>query len=193
MRFTQKLSTWRPIGSRTWASQRKHYGTPKIQYGGDPPSWKSTLRHFSAEGGPIWIKFRRLVQNNMTTAVIWLKWKPDVEVQYGGRFGKFKGCHPRATYHIVGCCHLMNSLSRFQSHMPYCMVQSPGETMSRSCHIAGYKNSIRHIENRSSPYFIFWCLMQFRLWRAAAFTSSPIHFFLLHIYNESTQVPNTSH
>ena len=25
---------------------------------------------FSAEGGPIWIKFRRLVQNDMTTAVM---------------------------------------------------------------------------------------------------------------------------
>ena len=28
---------------------------------------------FSAEGGPIWIKFRRLVQNDMSTAVIWSK------------------------------------------------------------------------------------------------------------------------
>ena len=25
---------------------------------------------FSAEGGPIWIKFRRLVQNDMSTAVL---------------------------------------------------------------------------------------------------------------------------
>jgi len=46
---------------------------------------------FSAEGGPIWIKFRRLVQNDMST----------------------------------------------------------------TCHIAGCNNSIRHIENRFSPYFIF--------------------------------------
>jgi len=28
----------------------------------------------------------------------------------------------RATYHIAGCCHLVNSLSRFQSHMPHCRV-----------------------------------------------------------------------
>jgi len=28
--------------------------------------------------------------------------------------------------------------------------------MSRSCHIAGCKNSIRYIENRFSPYFIFF-------------------------------------
>ena len=36
-------------------------------------------------------------------------------------------CHPRATYHTAGCCHLVNSLSRLQSHMPHCRVQSPGE------------------------------------------------------------------
>jgi len=29
----------RPIGSRTQAFQRTHYWTPKIQDGGDPPSW----------------------------------------------------------------------------------------------------------------------------------------------------------
>jgi len=37
-------------------------------------------------------------------------------------------CHPSATYHIAGCCHLANSLSRFQkSHMPHYRVQSSGE------------------------------------------------------------------
>jgi len=46
---------------------------------------------FSAEGGPIWIKFRRLVQNDMSTAVIWPKSKPEVEFQYGGRLGEFNG------------------------------------------------------------------------------------------------------
>jgi len=44
---------------------------------------------FSAEGGPIWIIFRRLVQNDMPTAVIWSKSKPEVEFQYGGRLGEF--------------------------------------------------------------------------------------------------------
>jgi len=52
-----------------------------------------------------------------------------------------------------------------------------------TCHIAGCKNSICYIENRSSPYLIFWFLMQFRLWRAAAFVSSPIH--LLYFFNFS--------
>jgi len=61
---------WRPIGSRTRAFLRTHYWIRKIQDGWDPPSWKSTWRHFSVEGGPIWIKFRRLVQNDMSTAMI---------------------------------------------------------------------------------------------------------------------------
>ena len=36
-------------------------------------------------------------------------------------------CHLRVTCHFARCCHLVNSLSRFQSHMPHCRVQSPGE------------------------------------------------------------------
>jgi len=32
--------------------------------------------------------------------------------------------HPRATYHIAGCCHLVNSLSQFQSHMSHCRVRN---------------------------------------------------------------------
>ena len=39
---------------------------------------------FSAEGGPIWIKFRTLVQNDMRTAVILSKSKPELEFQNGG-------------------------------------------------------------------------------------------------------------
>jgi len=65
---------------------------------GPPKSKMAEIRHlenqqyaFSAEGGPIWIKFRRLVQNDMSTAVIWPKSKPEVEFQYGGRLGEFNG------------------------------------------------------------------------------------------------------
>jgi len=68
---------------------------------------------FSAEGGLIWIKFWRLVQNDISTAVMWSKSKPDVKFLYGGLLGEFNGFYPRATYHIAGCCHLVNSLSRF--------------------------------------------------------------------------------
>ena len=88
----------------------------------------------SAEGGPIWIKFRRLVQNDMSTAVIiWSKSKRDVEFLYGGRLGESHGmssqshlphyrvraatwriqCHdPRAMCHIAGCC-----TGRIQRHV----------------------------------------------------------------------------
>ena len=63
---------------------------------------------FSAEGGLIWIKFRRLVQNDMSTVVIWSKSKPDVEFQYGGRLGEFHG---------------MSS----HNHLPHCKVLPLGE------------------------------------------------------------------
>jgi len=63
---------------------------------------------FSAEGGPIWIKLRRLVQNDMSTAVMWSKSKPDIEFQYGGRLDEFNG---------------MSS----QSHVSHCRVLPLGE------------------------------------------------------------------
>ena len=63
---------------------------------------------FSAEGDPILIKFRRLVQNDMSTVVIWSKLKPDVEFQYGRRLREFHG---------------MSS----QSHGPHCKVLPLGE------------------------------------------------------------------
>ena len=56
---------------------------------------------FSAEGGPIWIKFRRLVENDMSTAVMWLKSKLDVEFQYGGRLGEFNGMSSHS--HVSHC------------------------------------------------------------------------------------------
>jgi len=63
---------------------------------------------FSAEGGSIWIKFRRLVQNDMLTVVMWSKSKPNVEFQYGRRLGEFHG---------------MSS----HSHLPHCRVLPPGD------------------------------------------------------------------
>jgi len=46
---------------------------------------------FSVDGGPIWIKFCLLVQNDMTIAVILSKSKPGVEFQYGRRLGEING------------------------------------------------------------------------------------------------------
>ena len=75
--------------------------------GAEEDSSDSDSSAFSAEGGPIWIKLRRLVQNDMTV-MIWPKSKPKVEFQYGGRLGKFNG---------------MPS----QSHLPHCRVLPPGK------------------------------------------------------------------
>ena len=52
------------IGSHTLAFQRTHYWTPEIQDGG---SRSAVLKidmtsYFSADGCPVWIKSRRLVQ-----------------------------------------------------------------------------------------------------------------------------------
>jgi len=41
--------------------------------------------YFPTVGGPIWMKVGLLVQNDMPTAVIWMKSKPEIELQYGGR------------------------------------------------------------------------------------------------------------
>ena len=99
----------RLTASRTSAFQRTCYWTPKIQDGGRSAILKIDMASFfSAEGGPIWIKFCRLVQNDMSTAVIWSRSKPDVEFQYGGRLGEFRG---------------MSS----QSHVSYCRVLPLGE------------------------------------------------------------------
>jgi len=56
---------------------------------------------FSAEGGPIWIKFCRLVQYDMSTAVIWPKLKPEVDSNMADVWANSMACHPRATCHVA--------------------------------------------------------------------------------------------
>ena len=93
-------------------------------------------------------------------AARWIQWhvisEAEAHITLQGAATWWIHCHDsRGTSHIAGCSHLAKS-------------------MSWSCHIAWCKNSIRHSENLFLPYFI---LMQFKLWRAAAFVSSPIHLF----------------
>ena len=94
-RFSQKLSnleiwcllmTYRKLCN--WAFQRTHYWIPKIAI-----LKIDMTSFFSAEYGPIWIKFQRLawMQNDMSTVVMWSKSKSHVEFQYGGRLGEFNG------------------------------------------------------------------------------------------------------
>ena len=96
---------------------------------------------FSAEGGPISIKFRRLVQNDMSTVVMWSKSKPGVEFQYGGGLGEFSGMSSQGYLpHLQGA-------ATWQIHC---------HDSRATCRITGCKYSIRHIENRYSPYFILF-------------------------------------
>ena len=111
---------------------------------------------FSPKGGPIWIKFRRLVQNDMSTAVMWSKSRPDVEFQYGRRLGEFNG---------------MSS----QSHVSHCRVLPLGEftatlqgvvTWRNQCHDLATLQGVRipsAILKIVLRYIFFWFLMQFRL------------------------------
>jgi len=49
----------------------------------------------------IWIKCRRLAQNDMSTTVMWSQSKPDVEFQYVGRLGEFSGMSSQS--HVSHC------------------------------------------------------------------------------------------
>ena len=109
-------------------------------------------------------------------------------------WGNWMACHTRDTCHIAGCCHLDNSMSRFQSYVSRCRVLPLGEftvtipdphatlqdavTWQNQCHDRG---ALQGVRIRSAIlkivfticYFLF--LVQFRLWWAAAVVSSPIH------------------
>jgi len=109
----------------------------------------------------------------MSTAVIWSKSKPDVEFHYGGRLGVWIQWHvipePRITLQGAATWWIHCHDSR------------------ATCHTAALQgvripSAILKIVSRHIWYF-FLFLMQFRIWRAVAFVSSPIHLFdLLHHY-----------
>jgi len=88
-----------------------------------------------------WSDLDKILQTgyDMSTAVMCGNGNHNVEFQYGGRLGEFNG---------------MSS----HSHVSYCKVLPLGEFT-----VTIPENSIRHIENRFSPYFISLFLMQFRL------------------------------
>ena len=103
---------------------------------------------FSSEGGPIWIKFCRLVQSDMSTAVIFSKSKPYIEFQYGGRLGELNG---------------MSS----QSHVSHCVVLPLGEftVMIPEPHatLQGVRIPSSILKIIFRRIFLFLFLMQFRL------------------------------
>jgi len=137
---------------------------------------------FSAEDGPIRIKFRKLVQNDMSTAVMWSKSKPDVEFQYAGRLGEFNGMSSQSH---VSLCRVL-PLGEFTVTIPQPHATLQGAVTKRNqCHRAtlqGLRIPSAILKIVFAIFYFFLFLMQFRLWRTAAFVSSPIH--LLKMLNE---------
>jgi len=119
---------------------------------------------FSTELGPIWIKFRRLVQNDMSTAVMWSKSKPDVEFQYGERLGEFNGTSSQS--HVSHCRVL--PLGEFTVTIPEPHATLQGAvTWRNQCHDRATLQGVRipyailKIVLRHIYFFLF--LMQFKL------------------------------
>ena len=125
-------------------------------------------------------------------------------------------CHPIATCHIAGCCHLANSMSWSQSYVSHCRVPSSGEFngMSSQSHVSHCRvlplgeftvmipephatlqgvvipSAVLKIVFRHILFFVF--LMQFGLWRAATFVSSPIHLFYNKICRIAVLLPRSA-
>ena len=93
---------------------------------------------FSAEGGPIWIKFRRLVQNDMSTAVIWPKSKPEVEFQFSiwrtfGRIQLHVIPEPPATLEGAATWRIQCHDSRDTCRNGYCLLPALIQNFPEVC------------------------------------------------------------
>jgi len=92
---------------------------------------------FSGEGGPNWLKCRRLVQNDMSTAVIWSKSKPDVRPPYWNffpiwrTFGDFNGMSSQS--HVSHCRVLPLDEFTVVIPKPYATLQG-AVTWRNQCH-----------------------------------------------------------
>jgi len=102
----------------------------------------------------------------MSTAMVWSKSKPDVEFQYGGRLGEFNGMSSQS--HLPHYRLLPPGKFNVMSYVSHCrvlplgkftvMIPEPYATLQGA---VTWRNQCRdratlHIENRFSPYFIFF-------------------------------------
>jgi len=137
--FSGKLSN---LVSCNWAFQRNHYWIPKTQDGWDPPSWKSTWRHVFCLG---WSDLDKISE----TGAEWhvdcgdvVKIETRCRISIWRTFGRIQ-CYvipePRIT--LQGAATWWIHCHDFRA----------------TCHIAGCKRIPSAIENRFSPYFIFFC------------------------------------
>jgi len=140
---------------------------------------------FSAEGGPIWIKFRRLAQNDMSIVDC-----GDMVEIITGRIPIWRTFW-RIQWHVVPEPHVTLQATPTASpplgELTTCiMIQKPHATLQGAVTVT-LRNHCRHPATLTlqgvsySPYlklffaiFFFVFLIQFGLSRAAAFVSSPI-------------------
>ena len=100
-------------------------------------------------------KISQLLQNDMSTAVIWSNSKPDVKFQYGGLLGELHGMSSQS--HVSHC--RMLPLGEFTVTIPEpnAITLQGAVTWRNQCHdratLQGVRIPIRHIENHFSPYF----------------------------------------
>ena len=106
------------------------------------------------------------------------KWKPDVEFQYRGRLDEFNGMSSQS--HVSHCRLLPNGECTVTIPEPHATLQG-AVTWRNQCRDRATLQDVRipsgilKIILHHILFFLF--LMQFRLWRAVAFVSSPIHLF----------------
>jgi len=106
------------------------------------------------------------------------KSKPDVEFQYGESLGKFNAESPQS--HVSHCRVLPLGEFTVMIPKPHATLQG-AVTWRNQCHDRATLQGVRILSAVLKIVFaiLFLFLMQFRLWRAAAFVSSPIHLFYL--------------
>jgi len=85
-------------------------------------------------------KILEMVQNDMSTAVMWSKLQPDVEFQYGGRLGEFSGM---SSHSHVSHCRVL-PLGEFTDTIPepHAILQG-AVTWRNRCHEYGTLQGVR--------------------------------------------------
>ena len=80
------------------------------------------------------------MQNDMSTAVMWSKSKPDVEFQYGGRLGEFNGM---SSHNHVSHCRVL-PLGKFSVTIPEPHATLQGAvTLRNQCHDSATLQGVR--------------------------------------------------
>jgi len=157
-RFSGKLIN---LVSFNWAFQRTYYWIPKIQDGWDPPSLKSTWRHFFCRGWSDLDKISEIDAERHVDCGDVVEIETRCRIPIWRTFGRIQW-HVSQSY--VSHCRVLHALGEFTVTIPELHATLQGVRIPSTI----LKIVFRHI-----LFLLF--LMQFRLWRAAAFVSSPIH------------------